>query len=122
MCVQTLTINSKTGSDFFQTTEILLHLHSNTNVYVNMYLKNLYVYSQSQFLEIFKDCDKKLNVDLVVVSLPIITAWSRQTDAKEEASLWPDLPNKAQVSQATALIGFKLTGAEEQKNQRKWNV
>lgn len=75
MYVQTLTIYSKTGSDSFQTTEILLHLHSNTNMYVNMYQKDLYVHSQSQFVEIFKDCDKKkLNVDLVVVSLPIITA------------------------------------------------
>lgn len=47
----------------------------------------------------------------------------QMTDAKEEESLWPDLPNKARVSQASALIGFQLTGAEEQqKNQRKWNV
>lgn len=55
---------------------------------------------------------KQLNVHLVKC-----TACMQMTDAKEEASLCPDLPNKARVSQARALIGFQLTGAdEEQKN------
>lgn len=53
-----------------------------------------------------------------------LTVCMQMTDAKKEALLWPDLPNKAWVSQARALIGFQLTGAEEEqnKNQRKWAI
>lgn len=37
--------------------------------------------------------------------------------AVEEATLWPHLPNKVRVSQATVLTGFQPAGADqEQKN------
>lgn len=43
------------------------------------------------------------------------TVCMQMTGAKEEASLWPDLPNKARVSQARALTGFQLAGLNNNK-------
>lgn len=43
------------------------------------------------------------------------TACVQMTNAGVQASLLPDLPKKARVSQAGALIGFQVTGAGEKK-------
>lgn len=47
------------------------------------------------------------------------TACMQMTNAEVQASLLPDLPNKARVSQARALIGFQVTGAEEEKKSKE---
>lgn len=48
-----------------------------------------------------------------------LTVCMQTTEAKEEVSLWPDLPNKARVSQERALIGFQWTGLRETKQSKE---
>lgn len=47
------------------------------------------------------------------------TACVQMTDSKEEASLWPNYPNKAAVSQARVLIGSQFTWAEQDRQKSK---
>lgn len=39
----------------------------------------------------------------------------QMTAAVEEATLWPHLPNKVGVSQATLLTGFQPAGADQEQ-------
>lgn len=54
------------------------------------------------------------------------TVCTQMTNAKEQASLLPNLPGEACMCQARVLKGFQVSKVEveqkEKRNQRKWNL